>query len=117
LSCCAALCTRDVSPQTLCDYRRPRSLPTRRSSELTSLETAVRLVKEGAEDYFGKPWDDDKLINSVRKLLGVRSLRMENRRLKARDRKSTRLNSSNVKTSYAVFCLNKKNEGNAVMRF
>src|SRR5690606_39637350 len=26
-----------------------------------------------------------------------------------RDRKSTRLNSSHVKTSYAVFCLNKKN--------
>src|SRR5690606_41262778 len=27
------------------------------------------------------------------------------------DRKSTRLNSSHVKTSYAVFCLKKKNEG------
>src|SRR5690606_39639625 len=31
-----------------------------------------------------------------------------------RDRKSTRLNSSHVKTSYAVFCLKKKNDhGNA----
>src|SRR5690625_6709495 len=28
-----------------------------------------------------------------------------------RDRKSTRLNSSHVASSYAVFCLNKKNEG------
>src|SRR5690606_39707752 len=28
-----------------------------------------------------------------------------------RDRKSTRLNSSHVKISYAVFCLKKKNEG------
>src|SRR5690606_42152940 len=28
----------------------------------------------------------------------------------ARDRKSTRLNSSHVKISYAVFCLKKKNE-------
>src|SRR5690606_41677097 len=30
-------------------------------------------------------------------------------RLLRRDRKSTRLNSSHVKTSYAVFCLKKKN--------
>src|SRR5690349_11348680 len=29
----------------------------------------------------------------------------------ARDRKSTRLNSSHVEISYAVFCLKKKNEG------
>src|SRR5438874_9857701 len=32
------------------------------------------------------------------------------RRLGGRDRKSTRLNSSHVETSYAVFCLKKKNE-------
>src|SRR5690606_16863162 len=31
----------------------------------------------------------------------------ENRRLERRDRKSTRLNSSHVKISYAVFCLKK----------
>src|SRR5690606_31396966 len=30
-----------------------------------------------------------------------------------RDRKSTRLNSSHVKNSYAVFCLKKKNKGKA----
>src|SRR5690606_40690908 len=30
--------------------------------------------------------------------------------LKSRDRKSTRLNSSHVKISYAVFCLKKKNK-------
>ncbi|MGC4067729.1 MAG: response regulator [Polyangiaceae bacterium] len=28
----------------------------------TSLEMAVRLVKEGANDYLAKPWDDDKLV-------------------------------------------------------
>src|SRR5207302_11127358 len=32
-------------------------------------------------------------------------------RLLVRDRKSTRLNSSHVKISYAVFCLKKKNKG------
>jgi DNA-binding NtrC family response regulator len=56
----------------------------------TSLETAVQLVKEGAEDYFGKPWDDDKLVSSVTKLLGVRQLRVENRRLKAGDERARR---------------------------
>src|SRR5699024_12837488 len=37
---------------------------------------------------------------------GLRAHRHENRRLK--DRKSTRLNSSHVSISYAVFCLKKK---------
>src|SRR5690606_40789193 len=32
------------------------------------------------------------------------------RRVRSRDRKSTRLNSSHVKISYAVFCLKKKNK-------
>ena len=35
----------------------------------TSLETAVQLVKEGATDYLAKPWDDRKLLNTVRQLL------------------------------------------------
>ena len=34
----------------------------------TSLDTAVQLVKEGASDYLGKPWDDEKLVDSVRSL-------------------------------------------------
>jgi DNA-binding NtrC family response regulator len=56
----------------------------------TSLEAAVQLVKEGAEDYFGKPWDDEKLVNSVRRLLRVRQLRLENKRLRAQDDRSRR---------------------------
>ncbi len=35
----------------------------------TSLETAVQLVKEGATDYLAKPWDDRKLLGTVRQLL------------------------------------------------
>ena len=35
----------------------------------TSLETAVQMVKEGATDYLAKPWDDRKLIDTVRQLL------------------------------------------------
>src|SRR5690606_39363650 len=36
--------------------------------------------------------------------------------LDRRDRKSTRLNSSHVKTSYAVFCLKKKNKNKKISR-
>src|SRR5699024_11775415 len=35
----------------------------------------------------------------------------------ARDRKSTRLNSSHVSTSYAVFCLKKKKEGHRLSNY
>ena len=35
----------------------------------TNLETAIELVKEGAADYLQKPWDDPKLITSVKNLL------------------------------------------------
>jgi DNA-binding NtrC family response regulator len=48
----------------------------------TSLETAVALVREGANDYLAKPWDDVKLLSSVRNLLQLRALQRENQRLK-----------------------------------
>ncbi|TGD73558.1 sigma-54-dependent Fis family transcriptional regulator [Mangrovimicrobium sediminis] len=35
----------------------------------TSLETAVELVRAGAADYLGKPWEDAKLVTTVRNLL------------------------------------------------
>ncbi|HUP62099.1 MAG TPA: sigma-54 dependent transcriptional regulator [Thermoanaerobaculia bacterium] len=49
----------------------------------TSLETAVQLVKEGASDYLAKPWDDAKLVATVRNLLQLRELKAENERLRA----------------------------------
>jgi DNA-binding NtrC family response regulator len=49
----------------------------------TSLETAVALVREGASDYLAKPWDDEKLLASVRTLLAARALRAETERLRA----------------------------------
>lgn len=65
-------------------------LPVLLMTAWTSLETAVDLVKAGADDYFGKPWDNEKLVTSVRKLLGVRALRLENRRLRASDDRARR---------------------------
>jgi DNA-binding NtrC family response regulator len=49
----------------------------------TSLETAVALVREGANDYLAKPWDDEKLLASVRTLLATRALEAEQIRLAA----------------------------------
>ena len=47
----------------------------------TSLEMAVRLVKEGASDYIAKPWDDDKLLTTVRNLVEMRRLANDNARM------------------------------------
>src|SRR6478735_11654150 len=66
-------------------------LPVLLMTAWTSLEAAVQLIKEGAEDYFGKPWDDDKLVASVRRLMRVRLLRLENQRFKAQDDRSRRM--------------------------
>ena len=41
----------------------------------TQLERAVSLVKAGAADYLGKPWDDDKLLTCVRNLLELADTR------------------------------------------
>jgi DNA-binding NtrC family response regulator len=38
-------------------------------------------VKEGASDYLAKPWNDDKLVTSVKNLVRMRELAQENLRL------------------------------------
>ena len=43
----------------------------------TQLERAVELVKAGAADYIGKPWDDRKLLTCVRNLLELSQARRE----------------------------------------
>jgi len=68
---------------------RDRGLPILLVTAWPSLETAVRLVKEGAADYVEKPWDDERLLASVRNLLRVRELERENRRLRE-DRRRAR---------------------------
>jgi DNA-binding NtrC family response regulator len=54
----------------------------------TSLEMAVKLVKEGASDYIAKPWDDEKLVTTVRNLLRMRALAHDNERMRARAARS-----------------------------
>jgi DNA-binding NtrC family response regulator len=52
----------------------------------TSLEMAVALIKEGANDYIAKPWDDAKLVATIKNLLRLRELTQENTRLQAQSR-------------------------------
>ncbi|MEO8902082.1 MAG: sigma-54 dependent transcriptional regulator [Polyangiaceae bacterium] len=59
-------------------------LPVLLMTAFQSLETAVRLVREGANDYIAKPWNDDKLVATVKNLLRLRELSRENLRLRAR---------------------------------
>ena len=65
-------------------FRRIRALapdvPILLMTAWTSLETAVQLVKEGATDYMAKPWDDTKLVSTVRSLLRERQLRDDDER-------------------------------------
>ena len=56
----------------------------------TALETAVTLTKEGAADYIAKPWDDDKLVRTVKNLVSLRALRQENTRLRAQGNRARR---------------------------
>lgn len=67
-------------------FRRIREidpdLPVLAITAWTSLEAAVQMVKEGAADYMAKPWIDDKLLASVKGLLRMRALSLENQRLK-----------------------------------
>ena len=55
----------------------------------TDLAAAVQLVKAGAADYLGKPWDDHKLVTAVHNLLALGQARRETRQLK-RERQTHR---------------------------
>ncbi len=46
----------------------------------THLEHAVSLVKAGAADYLQKPWDDDKLITTIKNLLELSQHRKDRER-------------------------------------
>jgi DNA-binding NtrC family response regulator len=47
-----------------------------------SVEAAVNALKLGANDYFSKPWDNDKLIIEIDSMIARRQLEWENTHLK-----------------------------------
>src|SRR5690606_41335264 len=85
------------------------SFPTRRSSDLPECRRRARSSggsrPRGGADR-GRP-PDHLGRHAVHRV----TLAPPRPQIKHRDRKSTRLNSSHVKTSYAVFCLKKKKSG------
>src|SRR5690606_39398472 len=81
------------------------SVPTRRSSDLAELAGERGEVDAGAEVEVVVAGGDGHDVDQLR----LRRPRLRHRRgTRSTDRKSTRLNSSHVKISYAVFCLKKK---------
>src|SRR5438445_588376 len=48
-----------------------------------SVEAAVEALKSGANDYFSKPWDNEKLLIEIEHMIARRRLERENRQLKA----------------------------------
>jgi DNA-binding NtrC family response regulator len=52
----------------------------------THLEAAVQLIKAGAADYIGKPWDNDKLLATVENLLELAEATRERLRLQDEQR-------------------------------
>src|SRR5690606_39866764 len=68
-----------------------------------ALERAAACVEAGADAIFAEASYDLATFERFSKALGVPVLANI-----TEDRKSTRLNSSHVKNSYAVFCLQKK---------
>src|SRR5690606_40736650 len=94
------------------DHRDLHSFPTRRSSDLSCSGEIIRqgrivppcrcprsVEEQILEDPPGSTGEPQVLLPQVAPALVAE---------RQRDRKSTRLNSSHVKISYAVFCLKKK---------
>src|SRR3989442_5008794 len=65
--------------------------------------------------YPGRDRRADHLVQSVNRIL-ILDYGSQFTQLIARDRKSTRLNSSHVRISYAVFCLEKKTSNDLARR-
>src|SRR5690606_41835083 len=91
--------TASYSFYSPCAHRDLPSFPTRRSSDLHTDEPGSRVVLRQARwRHFAIVDEPDALHTGEILSLCLPHL----------DRKSTRLNSSHVKISYAVFCLKKK---------
>src|SRR5439155_19819886 len=92
------------------------SFPTRRSSDLHRPDRAgvadVRYHRP-TRDVHGRPERHRRVLPALAGEPGQSRADARGREeifVSARDRKSTRLNSSHVAISYAVFCLKKKNK-------
>src|SRR5207249_12206293 len=84
----------------------PPSFPTRRSSDLVDHEVVGRIESGG-----GASAQTFKITTAhIDRSLVEQGVLSEDQVAERQDRKSTRLNSSHVSISYAVFCLKKKSK-------
>src|SRR5229473_1068264 len=61
---------------------RDRETPIFMITAYGSVEAAVEALKAGANDYFTKPWDNEKLLIEVDRMIARNRLERENRQLK-----------------------------------
>jgi len=62
--------------------RRDRETPIALITAYGSIPLAVEAVKAGASDFFQKPWDNDKLLIEIERMISKRRLERENTQLK-----------------------------------
>ena len=62
--------------------KRDRETPIFMITAYGSVEAAVTALKLGANDYFSKPWDNEKLIIEIDRMIARRRLEYENTHLK-----------------------------------
>src|SRR5690606_42027226 len=100
-------CLRFAAFSAAASHAPPRSFPTRRSSDLVASYTEQRMITCQRCGHTEKL--EQRAANGSWSWEIVLVERVQKGRREIADRKSTRLNSSHVKTSYAVLCLKKKN--------
>jgi DNA-binding NtrC family response regulator len=61
---------------------RDRETPIFMITAYGSVEAAVKALKLGANDYFSKPWDNEKLVIEIDRMIARRRLEYENTHLK-----------------------------------
>src|SRR5699024_11360103 len=91
------------------------SFPTRRSSDLVGDVVTMRAMKESMHPLESEPLETGRAGTKLQwaerlAIVGGIGALVGGRRRWIADRKSTRLNSSHVSISYAVFCLKKKKQ-------
>ena len=62
--------------------QRDRETPIFMITAYGSVEAAVSALKLGASDYFSKPWDNEKLVIEIERMIARRRLESENTHLK-----------------------------------
>lgn len=68
-----------------------------------NLETAVELVKAGANDYLTKPWDDTKLVSTVQNLMELSQLRQQTNSMLRHRSKTTQSLANNFDLCGTIF--------------